>query len=371
MLTQTLSRPGTQYDVPFAPGWPPAELRSEFMEALAGALDAAGSEVASLEREFAAYVGARFALAVGSGATALQLVLRGLHLRPGDEVIAAANCLPSAAAGIAHAGGRPVFVDVAADQTLDTEAVAAAVTPRSRVLLVSHPAGRPAPLPAVLELAERHNLAVVEDATGALGARLQGQPVGVWGRAAYFHLADTGDFCVSGDAGLIVTRDPGLVDYLDQARSGGRSARGQCAVWGHEVRLDDLRAALLRTQLGCLDRCIEERHRLAARYSRNLAAVVDVPTDGPDASGMFSVYAVQAPRRDELCRHLREHGIEAVVPPGLTALQPAARSLGYRAAGFPHAVRAVANSLWLPLYPSLSDEQQDQVISRIEAFYEC
>lgn len=366
---------GTAYDIPYsALAEQAAEIKTELVEAFVAVLDSGryilGPELATFEREFAAYCGAPLALGVGSGTCALHLALRALQLRPGDEVITAPNSFIATAAAIVHAGGRPVFADIGPDLNIDPHAVAAAVTPRTRVIIPVHLTGRPAAMPALLEIAERHNLMILEDAAQAVGARLQGQTVGTWGRAACFSLHPVKNLHAFGDGGLVTTGDRDLLGRLHLLRNHGLRNREQCDFWGFNSRLDEVQAALLRVQLRHLDRWTDERRRLAARYNRLLAPFVEVPREGPNEFHVYQTYVVQAERRDALRRFLTEHGVEALIHyPTPIHLQPAGRSLGYGPGDLPEATRAAGHILSLPLYPGLSETQQDRVVGLIEEFY--
>jgi len=363
------------YDVPYsALAEQAAEMKTELVEAFVGVLDSGryvlGPELAAFEREFAAYCGAPLALGVGSGTCALHLTLRALGLRPGDEVITAPNSFIATAAAIVHAGGQPVFADIGPDLNLDTDAVAAAVTPRTRAIIPVHLTGRPAAMPTLLEIAECHNLVVIEDAAQAVGARLHGQMVGTWGRAACFSLHPLKNLHAFGDGGLVTTSDRDLLERLHRLRNHGLVSRDQCDLWGFNSRLDEVQAALLRVQLRHLDRWTDERRRLAARYNRLLAPFVEVPREGPDEFHVYQTYVVQAERRDGLQRFLTDNGVEAVAPRfRLTPLQPAARKLGYNLEQFPNAAKAAARSLSLPIYPGLTDAQQERVVELVESYY--
>jgi dTDP-4-amino-4,6-dideoxygalactose transaminase len=363
------------FDVPYtALAEQAAEIKTELIEAFAAVLDSGryvlGPEVAAFEREFAAYCGARLALGVANGTCALHLALRALPLRPGDEVITAPNSFIATAAAIVHAGGRPVFADIGPDLNIDPDSLAAAITPRTRVIVPVHLTGRPAAMPALLEIAERHNLVVIEDAAQAIGASLEGQTVGTWGRAACFSLHPLKNLHAFGDGGMVTTSDRDLLARLNLLRNHGMSSRDGCEFWGFNARLDEVQAALLRVQLHHLDRWTDERRRLAARYNRLLAPFVEVPLEAPGEFCVYQTYMIQAERRDALRRFLVENGVEALVHyPTPIHLQPAARSLGYGPDDFPSAVRAAGRILSLPLYPGLTEMQQDRVIQLIEEFY--
>jgi dTDP-4-amino-4,6-dideoxygalactose transaminase len=263
-----------------------------------------------------------------------------------------------------------VFADIGEDLNLDPDAIAAAVTPKTKAILPVHLTGRPARMLEILEVAERHNLVVIEDAAQAVGARLDGRPVGGWGRAACFSLHPLKNLHAYGDGGMVTTTDPTLLEQLFQARNHGLRGRDECLFWSFNSRLDEMQAAMLRVQLRHLERWTEERRRLAARYNRELAAFVEVPTEAPGEYCVYQTYMIQADRREELRRYLNGHGVEALVHyPTPLHLQPAARDLGYCEYDFPRAARAAERILSLPLYPGLSESQQGQVIELIRAFY--
>ncbi|MBY0527537.1 MAG: DegT/DnrJ/EryC1/StrS family aminotransferase [Gemmataceae bacterium] len=351
-----------------------AAIKDELMTAFETVLDSGryilGPQVAAFEREFAFCCNVGFAVGVGSGTCALHLALRGLGVRAGDEVITAPNSFAASAAAIALVGARPVFADIGPDLNIDPEALEMAITPRTRGIIPIHFTGRPARMPEILEIAERYNLFVLEDAAQAVGAQLHGRPVGSWGRAACFSMHPLKNLHAFGDGGIVTTRDSVLVQQLTRARNHGLRTRDDCQFWSYNSRLDEVQAALLRVQLRHLDQWTEERRRLAFRYNEHLARHVEVPTEGVGEYCVYQTYMIQADRRDALQRCLTDRGIEALVHyPTPLHLQPAAGTLGYNAHSFPQTLRAADRILSLPLYPGMTDAQQDQVIESIERFY--
>lgn len=365
------------YVVPYADlGKEAAALKQPLLEAFASVLESGryilGPEVSAFEEEFAALCQTGFAVAVGSGTAALQLTLLALGIGPGDEVITAPNSFIATAAAIALTGARPVFADIGPDLNLDPSKVEVAVTSRTRALLPVHLTGRPAAMSHLEELARKHGLRIIEDAAQAVGARLAGRSVGSWGNAACFSLHPLKNLHAYGDGGVITTSDPELRDRLRRLRNHGLRDRAGCEEWGCNSRLDEVQAAMLRVQLRHLERQTEQRRRLAYRYNRLLRPYVEVPEEGPGQFCVYQTYVVQAPRRDELQRHLQEKGIEALVHyPTPIHCQPAARALGYAPHDFPRTMQAAACILSLPLYPGLTNEQQDHVVRAIAEFYEC
>ena len=351
-----------------------ASIKSELMTAVESVIDGGryilGPNVAAFEQEFAGYCGTAFSRGTSCGTSALHLTLRGLGLKVGDEVITAPNSFLASASSIALAGGRPVFADVRPDMNIDPECIEAAITPRTRAIIPVHLAGRPAAMRDILDLARRRNLFVLEDAAQAVGASLEGRPVGSWGDAGAFSLHPLKNLHAYGDAGMVTSSDDTLIARLTQARSHGLRNRDTCDFWSFNSRLDELHAATLRVQLRHLDEWTKERRRLAIRYHDLLRSNVVVPDEGPGEHHVYQTYMIQAERRDALKRHLVDNGVEALVHYATPIhLQPAARDLGYTERDFPVCKQVVDRILSLPLYPGLTEAQQDRVAGLVAAFY--
>jgi dTDP-4-amino-4,6-dideoxygalactose transaminase len=350
------------------------ELRDELFRVFQPVLDSGqfilGPEVSAFEQWFAEYCGAKHAVGVASGTAALELTLEAFGVSDGDEVITAPNSYIASASAIARVGGRPVFADVGADMNLDPAAIEEAITPRTRGVVPVHLTGRPARMPEIIEIAARHQMFVLEDAAQAVGAQLEGCRVGSWGRAAAFSLHPLKNLHAFGDAGIVTTNDSDLAGRLVPARSHGLRDRNTCEFWGGNERLDALQAAFLRIQAGYLETWTEERRRLAFRYNAALASSVTVPVEGAGERHVYQTYAIQCDRRDDLQKHLRANGVEAIVHyPTPIHRQPAARSLGYGPDAFPVVSQQANRILSLPLYPGLMTSDQDRVIELITEFY--
>lgn len=349
-------------------------IREELVAAFSGVLDGGryimGPEVEAFQREFAAYCGSKISIGVSTGLDALHLVLRCLEIGKGDEVITVSNSFIATAAAIALAGARPVFVDVTPDFNIDPEKIAAAITPQTRAIIPVHLTGRPARMPEIRAIAKAHNLFVIEDAAQAVGAKIDGRRVGSWGDAGCFSLHPLKNLHAIGDAGIVTTDNSQLAEQLSKLRNHGLANRERCDFWGFNCRLDELQAALLRVQLRKLDEWTEERRRLAFRYNELLSPFVEVPEERAGEYCVYQTYVVAAERRDELQQHLRSNGVEALVHyPVPIHLQPAAKELGYSADDLPVTVRVTGRILSLPLYPGLTEAQQDQVASLFASFY--
>ena len=349
-------------------------VKPELLRAVERVLDSGryilGPECAEFEREFAGYCGVGFAAGVANGTDALHLVLRGLRLRPGDEVITASNSFIASASAIALAGGRPVFADIGEDGNLDPAMIEAAITSRTRAIMPIHLTGRPARMKEILAIARKHGLFVLEDAAQAVGATLDGRRVGGWGDAACFSLHPLKNLHAFGDAGIVTTDNPEVQAKLMQSRNHGLANREQCDFWSFNSRLDEMQAAMLRVQLRHLDAWTERRRKLALRYNDLLRPYVGVPDEGPGERCVFQTYIVRAKRRNALKDYLGRNGVETLIHYATPIhLQPAAKDLRYVATDFPKTMEYVSEILTLPLYHSLTHAQQDRVVELIAAFY--
>ena len=351
-----------------------AALKHELLTAFETVLDSGhyilGPNLNAFEERFAGLCGSGFAIGVGNGTCALHLVWRALGLGPGDEVITVPNSFVATASSIAMTGARPVFVDIAPDLNIDPARIEAAITPNTKGIVPVHLTGRPARMLEINRIAKEHGLFVLEDAAQAVGAKLSGRPVGSWGDAAAFSLHPLKNLFVYGDGGVITTNEPTLRQILLQARNHGLRNRETCEFWSSNSRLDELQAALLLVHLKSFDLWTEQRRKLAHRYNSLLDDVVTVPFEGPEEHCVYQTYVIQAERRDQLRDFLQAHGVEALIHYRTPIhLQPAAAALGYAADVFPETLRACDRILSLPVFPGMTEAQQDLVVSLVHEFY--
>lgn len=356
-------------------------LRHELLAAVTRVCDSQrfilGPEVEALERELAALVGARCAVGVSSGTDALLVTLMALGVGPGDEVVTTAYSFFATAGSIARLGARPVFVDIDPRTfNLDPAAVEAAVSPRTKAILPVHLFGLSADLDPMLAVARRTGAVVVEDAAQALGARYKGRSVGTLGAAGCVSFFPTKNLGAFGDGGLVLTDDEGLADRVRRLRAHGAQTKYVHELLGGNFRLDALQAAVLRVKAVHVPRWIAARREKAAAYHRwfEEAGLVDgrvrLPIEPPGYTHVYHQFVVRVARRDALRAHLSAHGIEtAVYYPVPLHLQPCFAGLGYRPGQCPRAEEAARDSLALPLYPELSDAQQQYVVDKIAEFY--
>lgn len=335
-----------------------------------------GREVAELERAVADLSAARHGIGCASGTDALLLPLKALGLAPGDEVIVPSFTFFATAGAVHNAGGRPVFAEIAPETfNLDPAAVEAALTPRTRAIVAVHLFGQMAPIEAILELGRRRGIPVIEDAAQAIGARRRIE--GAWRMAGELSWATTFSFFPSknlggfGDGGMIVTQDDALAERLRRLRLHGGAKQYHHDEVGTNSRLDTLQAAVLLAKLPRLAGWSEARRARAARYTEAFRGTEVLPPQvDPANEHIFHQYTIRVPRRDELLARLRDRGIGCAVyyPVGLH-LQPCFAHLGYRPGALPVTEEAMRTVLSLPVYPELSEGQQDTVIGTIREFY--
>ncbi|HJZ72752.1 MAG TPA: DegT/DnrJ/EryC1/StrS family aminotransferase [Vicinamibacterales bacterium] len=326
-----------------------------------------GAAVEQFEAEYAAYIGTRHAVGVGTGLAAIELALRAFDIGPGDEVIAPANTFIATILAILATGATPVFADVdPASHTVDAGAIAAAVTARTRAIVPVHLYGQPVEMDAVSAVARRHNLLVIEDAAQAHGARYKGARAGSLGAAAAFSFYPSKNLGAFGDGGIVTTSDDRAAEKIRLLRNYGQRVKYHHAVAGTNSRLDTLQAAVLRVKLPHLDRWNALRRRHAAAYGVRLRGRVATPSVSANAEHVFHLYVVESDDRDRLQARLRAQGVETGIHyPVAAHLQEACASLGYTPGDFPATERAAARILSLPMYAELTDAQIDYVAEAI------
>jgi dTDP-4-amino-4,6-dideoxygalactose transaminase len=346
------------------------ELVSAFERVGASGIYIMGEELERFEAEAAAYCGTRFALGVANGSDALFLALKALGIGSGDEVITCPNSFIATAWVIVATGAIPVFVDAGADYNIDTARIETAITPRTRAILPVHLTGRPADMDEVSAIARRHDLAVIEDAAQAIGARYRGRRAGSLGSVAGFSLHPVKNLGVLGDGGLVTTDDLQLRDRMARLRNHGLRDRDHCEVWGYNSRLDALQAALASVKLRHLDTWNARCRQIAARYRTGLEDLIWVPRDREYEEPVYHNFIVRSDARDRLARHLEEKGVGTRVHyPVPIHLQECARGLGYAEGDFPEVEAQTRTILSLPIYPELADEEVSYVIECTRAFF--
>ena len=357
--------------VPFnalKPGEDAAAIRAAIDRVIASGWFVLGPEVEAFEREFAEASGVPHAIGVGTGTDAITLILRGLDIGPGDEVITAPLSAAYSALAVMMAGARPVFTDVDPERlTLDPRHVEAAITPRTKAVLPVHLYGQAADMRPLEAIAAKHGLALVEDAAQAQLATADGRPVGTIGVAAATSFYPTKNLGALGDGGAVLTRDAQLAARIKRLRNGGQTTRYHHEEPGANSRLDEMQAAILRARLPFLAGWTTRRRAIARQYREGLAgAVLRVPREF-DRGHVYHLFPVLTDSRDAFQHHMRERGVETLIHyPVPIPRQPALRAAS--PAMCPVADGVCAQIVSLPMYPGLSDTAVATVVAAAASF---
>lgn len=373
--------------------WQHRQVHLEILAAITGLLADVACDgvplVHRLEQAFAAYCGDPWeAVSAQSGTAAQFLLLKALGIGPGDEVITVPNSDVATTAAITHAGARFVLVDVRRSSfNMDPDQVAAKITSRTRAILPVHMYGHPADMVALRQIADRHGLLLIEDATLALGARLNGRLAGTLGDGAFFSFAPRKVLGGAGNGGMVVTRDPAVANRVRTLRGYGldpavqdlptavrNQQPGQMHVAeGYNLKFDPMQAAVVAAKLPYIDVWNGLRRAAAARYTRGLAGCpgLQTPTVHPGAEPAWRNYVVHVEDREGLRQYLHSQSIATAVlysPP--VHLQPVYQGLGLGPGAFPDAEFLGERLLCLPIYPGISDEQVDFVVEAVRHYQE-
>jgi len=360
----------TDSDRPFIPIAKPQlseEEKSAVMAILDSGMLAQGRQVAEFEAEFAAWCGVRHAVAVASGTAALWLALAAHDIGPGDEVITTPFSFIASANCILYVGAKPVFVDIEPDTCLlNPSAIEEKITPHTRAILPVHLYGQPCDMTAIMAIAHRHNLIVVEDACQAHGATVWGKTVGGFGTGC-FSLYATKNM-TTGEGGIITTNDDALAEHLRLLRNHGQSQRYEHTILGYHFRMTEMQAALGLVQLRRLPALTERRITNALYLSERLQGV-ELPIVAPGRRHVFHQYTVRVPdNRTALQEHLKKNGIGTSIHYPLPIHhQPVYQSLGYTDV-LPQAEAASREVLSLPVHPALSLADLDRIVAAVNSF---
>lgn len=323
-----------------------------------------GSEVAGFEQDFAAYCGTTECIALNSGTSALHLALLASGIGPGDEVITVPFTFVASVAAVIYAGARPVLVDIDPRSfTIDTNAIEAAITPRTKAILPVHLYGQPADMDPIMEIARRHRLVVIEDAAQAHGAKYKGRTVGCIGDMACFSFYPGKNLGACGEGGAVTTSNPGFTRTIRMLRDWGQDRKYHHVVRGFNYRMEAFQGAILRVKLRHLERWTEARRAVVKKYNELLAeSDVNRPIEMPWARHVYHVYTVRSQDRDGLQQAMQKAGVQTAIHYPVPAhLQPAYADLGYARGSFSHSEQAAREVLSLPLYAEMTDDSIQRV----------
>jgi len=358
-----------------------ASIKQEIGESIDRVLESSnfilGAEVDKFEKEFAAFCRAKYAVGVSSGTNALSLALSALDIKQGDEVITTPNTFIATAAAISHVGARPVFVDVSPDTyNMDSTQLEKTITGRTRAIIPVHLYGHPAEMDAVRQVAQKHNLKVIEDACQAHGAEYRGQRVGTTGDMSAFSFYPGKNLGAYGDGGAAVTNNRELAERVRLLRNHGSPKKYYHEIIGYNARFDEIQAAILSVKLKRLDGWNAKRRANADIYQRYLQEMADkglvvTPKEMNWAKHVYHLFVIQVDERsrDKLIAHLNARGIGAQIHyPIPIHLQKAYKHLGYKEGDFPVAEHAAKRIVSLPMFPELEQQEIEYIAQEIKSF---
>jgi dTDP-4-amino-4,6-dideoxygalactose transaminase len=346
------------------------EMDPALLDAAASTQYILGEEVGRFEEEFAEYCGVRHCVGVSSGTAAILLALEALEVGPGDEVVVPANTFIASVLPVLRLGARPVLVDCdERTAAIDVEQVAAAIGPRTKAVLGVHLYGQPFDVDPVLALCAAHDVALVEDACQAHGAKYKDRRAGGLARIAAFSFYPGKNLGAYGDGGAVTTDDDELAERIRMLRDFGQTKKYEHAIIGGNERLDTIQAAVLRVKLRHLERWNAERRQHAAEYDRVLSGTsLRLPETAEWAEHVWHLYVVRTPRREAIREHLSSVGIATGLHYPLPLhLQPALESLGYSRGAFPVTEAWASELLSLPMFPELEPSEIEWIGESVAA----
>lgn len=335
-----------------------------------------GPQVEQFEKSFAALIGTKHAIGVGSGTDALKLPLKALGIGHGDEVITAANTFIATAGAINEIGARPVFVDATKYYTMNVDQVEKAITPKTKAIMPVHLTGEPVDMGPLMAIAKKHNLPIVEDACQSILCEIDGQRAGTFGAAAGFSLHPLKNLNVWGDAGVVVTNSDEVANKLRLLRNHGMKNRDEIAVFGYNSRLDTLQAIVGNWLIPQTKDITAQRRKNAAYYDEAFSKMNGMIRLAPRRSNVHQVYhlymfEVEEAHRNKLHSYLLSKGIEAKVHyPIPLFLQEGLKFLGYKPGDFPETERQAREILTLPVDQHLSREEADYCIHHVQKYFQ-
>lgn len=331
-----------------------------------------GEECEKFEKEFAKFVGVKYAIGVSNGSSALELSLRALGIEPGDEVITPANSFIASASCISFIGAKPVLVDVLEDTfNIDVKKVEELITKKTKAILPVHLYGQVADMEAILKLAKKYKSYVIEDACQAHGASFKGKMAGSFGTAAAFSFYPGKNLGSYGDGGMVVTNNKDLAEEIKLLRNYGQKEKYKHLTLGWNSRLDNLQAAILRVKLIKLKNWNKKRLENAKAYNKLLSGTpVITPKIFPNYNHIFHLYVIRVSQREKLMKFLAEKGISTQMHyPIPIHLQPAYKNLGYKKGDFPVTEKLAEEILSLPMFPELKLKEIKYICQTIKTFY--
>ena len=351
-----------------------AEHREEYMAVLDDVL-ARGDlilrkDVEDFEKAIASMVGTQYAVGLNSGTDTMFFALKALGISPGDEVVTVSHTFIASIAVIVQTGATPILIDVKDDFLMDVDKIEEAITKKTKALLPVHLNGRTCEMDKIMEIAQKHNLFVVEDAAQALGAKYKGKMAGSFGTAGSFSLYPFKVLGCFGDGGMLTTDNEHIAEQARLMRDHGQKTKTDIVLFGWNSRLDNLQAAVLNKKLVHFPGWVAKRREVAKIYDQGLAGVSGVavpPQQDEDHFDTYQNYVLRAQKRNELAAYLKERGVETLIKdPVANHKHP---KLGLDHFSLPYTERLAEEVISLPMYPELTDEEVRYVIEQVRKFY--
>lgn len=353
------------------------QQREEILAAMLEVMDRGAfilqTEVTEFEDRIAAFIGARHAIGTANATDALEIIVRAAGLGVGDEVIVPSHTFVATVAALHNNGVTPVLADCADDHLIDSAKIEALITPRTKAIMPVQLNGRVANMDSLREIADRHQLLIIEDSSQGLGARFKGRCAGTFGLGGVFSFYPAKVLGCFGDGGMIVTNDDSIAERARLIRDHGRGGHGGAVqMWGRNSRLDNLHASIMLVKLRRYPQEIERRRALAARYDKNLSGIPELllppaPESSPDHFDIFQNYEVEAENREPLRVHLEANGVKTIIQWGGSAVHQ------FPALGFtcklPRTELLFQRCFLLPMNTSLTDGEVDYISEQIRRFY--
>lgn len=330
-----------------------------------------GPELEKFEAEFAQFLGVKYTVGCASGTEAIYLALAAEDVGPGDEVLVVAHTAVPTISAISMTGATPVFVDIKASTYVMRETeLEAKITPRTKMIVPVHLYGHMAEMEAIMKIAAKHKIKVMEDVAQATGAMYKGSIAGSIGDYGAFSFYPSKNLGAFGDGGAVSTNDEEKYKKLKMLRNYGQSKRYYHDTVGINSRLDEIQCAILSAQLPYVHEWNDKRSAIAAKYTEGLKDIVVTPVEAAGFKHVYHLYVIQTAYRDELQAYLLERGVQCLIHYPIPAhLQQAYQFLGYKAGSLPTTEHIVNRILSLPMFPEMTDDQVEQVIDGIKSFY--
>lgn len=346
------------------------EYEAKALEVLRSGWYVLGTEVAAFEEEFAQYVGAKYCVGVDNGLNAIVLGIKALEIGEGDEVIVAANTYIATVLGASLNKATPIFVDADEFHNIDPDKIECAITSKTKAVLVTHFYGQACQMEQIQDICNRHNIYLLEDCAQAHGAMYAGKQVGTWGIMGFFSFYPTKNMGGFGDGGAITTDDDLLRDKLKALRNYGSLRRYQNDYEGHNSRLDELQAGLLRVKLRYMKEITEERQSIARRYITEINNnKIEFPKTAANCTHVYHLFVIQTNDRDGFRQYMSDHGVATdvhyPVPPYLAKPY---QSLGYMRGDFPVTEYLYSRIVSIPIFTGMTKEEQDAVIGAMNGY---